>query len=44
MRFIVFDFEVFKYDVLLGAIVLDPGKDPKIYQTWNKDEIRKFYE
>jgi len=43
MRFIVFDFEVFKFDVLLGAIILDPGKDPVVFQTWDENEIKKFY-
>ena len=42
-RFIVFDFEVFKFDVLLGAIILDPGKDPVVFQTWDENEIKKFY-
>lgn len=43
MKFIVFDFEVFRYDTLLGAIILEPNKDPVIYQTWDLDEIKKFY-
>lgn len=40
---IVFDFEVFKFDTLLGAkIVSDKGIET--YQTWSLDEIRDFYE
>lgn len=40
---IIFDFEVFKYDTLLGAIVLRDD-DSEIFQTWNLAEMRKFYE
>lgn len=42
MRFIIFDFEVFKYDTLLGAIVLDKG-NKELFQSWNLEEIKKFY-
>ena len=41
MKIIIFDFEVFKYDVLLGAIILDNNKDPEYFQTWDKEEIKK---
>lgn len=42
MNLLIFDFEVFKYDTLLGAHIL---KDDKIitYQTWSLDDIRAFY-
>lgn len=40
---IIFDFEVFKYDTLLGAIVLRDDNS-EIFQTWNLAEMRKFYE
>ena len=40
MKVIVFDFEVFKYDTLLG--VYDINKQ-QYYQTWNASEIRDFY-
>ena len=43
MRIIIFDFEVFRYDTLLGTIILDNSKEPIVYQTWNKEEIKKFY-
>ena len=39
---IIFDFEVFRYDVLFGAIVFYGGK-PYYYQTWNKEDIKAFY-
>ena len=42
MNFIILDFEVFKYDTLLGAIILKNGQTQK-FQTWNLDEIRNFY-
>jgi len=43
MKFIIFDFEVFRYDVLLGAIVLNNNEDPELFQSWDKDEIKQFY-
>ena len=39
---IIFDFEVFRYDSLLGAIVLSE-KGQELFQTWNEVEIRHFY-
>lgn len=44
MKIIIFDFEVFKYDVLLGAIVLEPGKEKRYFQTWSPAEIYDFYQ
>ena len=42
MKFILYDFEVFKFDTLLGCKIID--KDKKTYyQTWNKEEMKKFY-
>ena len=43
MRVIVFDFEVFKYDTLLGTIIINNGKE-EYFQSWDKEEIKKFYE
>ena len=44
MQFIIFDFECYKYDTLLGALILhDDGKD-ELFQLWDLDEIRDFYE
>lgn len=41
-KLIIFDFEVFKYDTLFGAIIIDENSCD-IFQTWDLDEIRKFY-
>lgn len=43
MKIIIYDFEVFQYDTLLGAIIIDNEKYT-LYQTWDLDCIRKFYE
>lgn len=40
---VIFDFEVFKFDTLLGAIVLRDD-DAEVFQTWNLAEMIKFYE
>ena len=40
---IIFDFEVFKYDTLLGCIIINK-EDKKLYQTWDLNEIKEFYE
>lgn len=42
MRFLIFDFEVFKEDTLLGVKILD-GEKEEYYQTWSLEEITKFY-
>lgn len=42
MRIIAWDFEVFKYDTLFGAIVIDEQKE-ELYQTWNLDDMKAFY-
>ena len=39
---IIFDFEVFKYDTLLGTIVLRDN-DAEIFQTQNLTEMIEFY-
>lgn len=44
MRIIIYDFEVFKYDVLLGTHIFEDNDDIKTWQTWDLDEIRQFYE
>ena len=41
---IIFDFEVFKFDVCLGMYVLDNEGNKTKYQLWDEDEIRQFYE
>ena len=42
MNIIIFDFEVFKKDVLLGAIILDQD-NKSLFQSWNKEKIKEFY-
>ena len=42
MKIIVFDFEVFKYDTLLGVKIVD-NNGVQTYQTWSLEEIKKFY-
>ena len=46
MRLIIFDFEVFKYDILLGLYIVDNNDRSKktLYQTWDKEEIKKLYQ
>lgn len=43
MNIIIFDFEVFKHDTLLGAYVLNSNQK-QLFQSWSKDEIIQFYE
>lgn len=43
MKIIIYDYEVFKYDTLLGAIILD-GQNKEIIQTWSLNAIKHFYE
>jgi len=40
MKVIVFDFEVFRYDTLLGAYIVN---EDRYFQTWNESEITRFY-
>lgn len=41
-RIVIFDFEVFPHDCLLGAKILtNEGK--KVFQTWDLEEIKAFY-
>lgn len=46
MKLIIFDFEVFKHDVLLGMYIVDNDDRSKkqLYQTWDKIEIKKLYQ
>lgn len=41
MRVLVFDFEVFRYDTLLGVYDINKGE---YIQLWDRNEIRAFYE
>ena len=42
MKIIIFDFEVFAFDCLFGAKILD-GQNKYVYQTWDLEEIKQFY-
>lgn len=42
MNLVLFDFEVFKHNVLLGAYVVSDGS-VKVYQSWNLNDIKRFY-
>lgn len=42
MNIIIFDFEVFKKDTLLGCIILNEGEETLV-QLWDLNEIKKFY-
>lgn len=41
MNIIIFDFEVFKYDTLLGCLIVSDKEEIK--QFWSLDEIKQFY-
>lgn len=43
MRLIIYDFEVFKFDTLFGAFILENGK-LDYFKTWDLTEIKEFYE
>ena len=42
MNIIIFDFEVFKKDTLLGAYILN-NNQKELFQSWNLQEIKNFY-
>lgn len=42
MKFIIYDFEVFKHDTLLGCKVIDNKKIIN-FQTWDFNKIKEFY-
>lgn len=41
---IIFDFEVFKYDTLLGCKILKENNETEIVQLWDLSKIKEFYE
>lgn len=43
MKIIIFDYEVFKYDTLLGALLINEDNSQKLFQTWDVKEIENFY-
>jgi len=44
MNLIIFDFEVFKYDTLLGMLVLNENNKHELIQTWNLDFIKSYFD
>ena len=40
---IIFDFEVFKYNTLLGTLLVHDDNTIELKQMWDLDEIRQFY-
>ena len=42
MNVVIFDFEVFKYDTLLGTLTIN-GDNLVYKQMWSLDEIKNFY-
>ena len=42
MKIIIFDFEVFKYDTLLGAIEISENEN-NVFQSWDLEEIQQYY-
>lgn len=42
-KLILFDFEVFKYDTLLGALIISEDK-LEVIQTWDLEKIKKIYQ
>ena len=42
MKIIIFYFEVFTFDTLFGALIVENNKK-ECYQTWNLEFIKKFY-
>lgn len=43
MNVIIFDFEVFEYDILCGALVIDEKFNVNLWQSWDLEAIKKFY-
>lgn len=39
---IIYDFEVFRFDTLLGTIIINK-ENKQYFQTWDLEEIKKFY-
>lgn len=43
-RIILFDFEVFEYDTLLGSLIIDnDDSEPECFQSWDRDEQIQFF-
>lgn len=44
MKVIIWDYEVFRYDILLGMLFVDLDTNTyEVKQTWDQEEIRKLY-
>lgn len=44
MKILIFDFEVFKKDILLGYKLIDETGKEEFHQTWSTDEIKQLYQ
>ena len=42
-KIIIFDFEVFKYDTLLGTLIINEDNTIEIKQIWSAEKIKEFY-
>ena len=42
-KIIIFDYEVFKFDTLLGCIIRENGTR-RVFQEWDFEKIKKFFE
>ena len=42
MKYLIIDFEVFRFDTLLGVIIIDKDSET-MFQTWSLQQIKKFY-
>lgn len=42
-KLLVYDYEVFRYDTLLGCTIIDEQNKETVFQTWDPEEIKKFY-
>ena len=43
-KFIIYDYEIFKYNALQGAIVINEDDTEEVFQPWNLEEMKKFYQ
>ena len=41
-KIVIYDFEVFRFDVLLGLLIVDGGKK-RLFQTWDKEKMKDIY-
>ena len=43
MKIIIFDFEIFRYDTLLGCLIINEDGSTTIKQMWDLSDIKRFY-